>query len=102
MFRSGTKLETFYNLLVKEIKETEHGNPGDVNLFVENRKDVVEISQTFLRKSSFYRSYVTRTIAETILGILMLVWLCLFGLDEVMEVHSLKSSGNYRVVLDRD
>ena len=80
------KLDTFYNLLVKEMNE-KSSNPGDASVFVENRKDVIEISQTFLNKSDFYRSYVIRTIMEVVLALLMLAWLCWYGFQETLQVH---------------
>ena len=48
------KLDTFYNLLVKEMNDkSNNANPGDACVFEENRKDVIEISQTFLMKTDF-------------------------------------------------
>ena len=80
------KLDTFYNLLVKELKTNDSSSPTETCVFVENRKDVIEISQTFHGKSDFFRSYVLRTIMEVILGSLMLTWLCVYGLQETLEV----------------
>ena len=82
------KLDTFYNLLVKEMNErSSTANPGDACVFVENRKDVIEISQTFLKKTDFYRSYVARTVMEVVLATIMLTWLCVYGLPETLEVQ---------------
>ena len=86
VFKAGMKLDTFYNLLVKELKTNDSSSPTETCVFVENRKDVIEISQTFHGKSDFFRSYVLRTIMEVILGSLMLTWLCVYGLQETLEV----------------
>merc|ERR1739848_395211 len=85
IFRAGMKLDTFYNLLVKEMNDKSDANPGDACVFVENRKDVIEISQTFLKKTDFYRSYVARTVMEAVLALIMLSWLCVYGLEETLE-----------------
>jgi len=85
VFKAGMKLEVFYNLLVKDLKTNESANPAETCIFVENRRDVIEISQTFHGKSDFFRSYVLRTIMEVVLGLLMLAWLCVYGLQETLE-----------------
>ena len=87
VFKAGMKLEVFYNLLVKDLKTNESANPAETCVFVENRRDVIEISQTFHGKSDFFRSYVLRTIMEVVLGLLMLAWLCVYGLQETLEVR---------------
>jgi hypothetical protein len=61
-------------------------NPGDACIFVENRKEVIEISQSFLKKSAFYRSYVVRAVMELVTGLILLSWLSLYGLQETLEV----------------
>ena len=87
------KLETFYNLLVKELKTND--SPSETCVFVENRNDVIQISQTFHGKSDFFRSYVMRTIMEVVLGLLMLTWLCVYGLQETLEVSNKIRMINY-------
>ena len=87
------KLETFYNLLVKELKTND--SPSETCVFVENRRDVIQISQTFHGKSDFFRSYVMRTIMEVVLGLLMLTWLCVYGLQETLEVNNKIRMINY-------
>ena len=61
-------------------------NPGDARGFIENRKAVIEISQAFLKKADFYRSYVARAVVELALALLVLSWLCVYGLHETLEV----------------
>ena len=94
------KLEAFYNLLVKDLKTNESANPAETCVFVENRRDVIEISQTFHGKSDFFRSYVLRTIMEVVLGLLMLAWLCVYGLQETLEVRfkGVESKSNFIIL----
>ena len=68
------------------VENSDNNNPGDVSVFVENRKDVIEISQSFLKKSAFYRSYVIRAVMELVTGLLLLTWLLVYGLQETLEV----------------
>ena len=94
------KLEVFYNLLVKDLKTNDSDNPAETCVFVENRRDVIEISQTFHGKSDFFRSYVLRTIMEVVLGFLMLAWLCVYGLQETLEVRfeGVESKSNFIIL----
>ena len=49
--KSNVKMESFYNLLVKEVTEEETANTKNtVSIFMENRKDVIKLSQQFLIK----------------------------------------------------
>ena len=92
------KLETFYNLLVKEITEsggvTAADEPGQSG-FMENRKDVLELSQKFRDKTNFFFSYVFRSILEILLAAILLVFLCVAGLPTVLDVSLLKSLIQY-------
>ena len=87
------KLETFYNLLVKEITEsggvTASNKPGEGSLFIENRKDVLELSQKFRGKTNFFFSYVCRTVLEIVLAVALLAYLCVVGLPTVLDVSIL-------------
>ena len=88
------KLDKFYNLLVKEMnEESENANSGDDCIFVENRRDVIEISQSFLKKATFYWSYVARAVVELTLALIVLSWLCVYGLPETIEVSFKKWGG---------
>ena len=85
------KLETFYNLLVKEFTVSEGGKlgapeEGNISNFIENRKDVLELSQKFLNKTNFYTSYLLRTILELILALILLAGLCGYGIPTFIEV----------------
>ena len=86
VFKVGMKLEVFYDLLVKELNTNETNNPADTLIFVEKRKKVIEISQTFHGKSDFFHSCVWRTVIDHISDLLMLSWLCINALRETLEV----------------
>ena len=85
------KLESFYNSLVKEITASEGVTAGDsgeksISTYMENRKEVLELSQKFLSKTNFYNSYVSRTIMEIILAVGLLVYLGVAGIPTVLAV----------------
>ena len=84
------RLEVFYNLLVKEITEgggvTASDKPEQASGFMENRKDVLELSQKFSGKTNFFFSYVLRSILEILLAAGLLVFLCIVGLPTVLDV----------------
>ena len=73
-------------------EESENANSGDDCIFVENRRDVIEISQSFLKKATFYWSYAARAVVELTLALIVLSWLCVYGLPETIEV-SFKNTG---------
>ena len=69
-FNSGMKLESFYELLVKE--NLGHDNLEDMpdclddvtDGQLENNKTVLEISHSFADGSRYYKSYLARTISK--------------------------------------
>lgn len=93
-FNAGIKLDAFYNLLVKECMSSDEASSLDRNTgehmastFIENRKDVLELSQKFLNKTNFYSSYLSRTILDVIVSVGMLVYLGYVGLPVVLSVR---------------
>ena len=90
IFKANMRLEVFYNLLVKEITEgggiTASDKPEQASGFMENRKDVLELSQKFSGKTNFFFSYVFRSILEILLAAGLLVFLCIVGLSTVLDV----------------
>ena len=80
------KLTAFYNLLVKEITEDKKSDEKHVSYFMENRKDVIELSQKFLDKSNFFASYVTRTLFEMVIALALLAVLIAYGIPVFLEV----------------
>ena len=83
------KLTAFYNLLVKEITEDKKSDEKHVSYFMENRKDVIELSQKFLNKSNFFASYVTRTLFEMVIALALLAVLIAYGIPVFLEVINL-------------
>ena len=83
------KLTAFYNLLVKEITEDKKSDEKQVSYFMENRKDVIELSQKFLNKSNFFASYVTRTLFEMVIALALLAVLIAYGIPVFLEVINL-------------
>ena len=81
------KLTTFYNLMVKEVAESEGVQDKE-----ENRKDVLELSQQFLARNNFYASYVGRTIMELILSIGLLIIIGVLGIPSVLQVTNARIS----------
>ena len=111
------KLESFYNLLVKEITTDigngksddavieDDGNQSSeiptienetaatavdniVSIEIENRKDVIEIAQKFLNKTNFYTSYLIRAILDLLIGIGAITWLYDDGISVTSKVRS--------------
>ena len=99
IFKANMRLEVFYNLLVKEITEgggiTASDKPEQASGFMENRKDVLELSQKFSGKTNFFFSYVFRSILEILLAAGLLVFLCIVGLPTVLDVSISDISINY-------
>ena len=90
IFKSGLKLDMFYNLVVKDTLESEDqatanaqlasaGSCNDLVGDLENSKTAIEVSQTFQQDSWYMFSYITRTILELALAIGLLVWILLLG-----------------------
>ena len=89
------KLDAFYNLLVKEFissesKKSAKNKGGSVSSFLENRKDVLAISEQFRHKANFYRAYLSRTILETIVAVALLKYLVYVGLPILSDVRFIK------------
>ena len=83
IFKAGMKLESFYNLVVRDVTSSGDGTAD----FVENRKDIIELSQSFRNKSNFYYSYVFRTVMEVAISVVFLAVLIVFGIPETLAVR---------------
>ena len=81
------KLESFYNLLVEQFVDETVGTEesGTVSIFMENRKDVIEMSQRFLQKNYFYWSYFIRQIVEMVLALVLIWYFCGYGIPVTLE-----------------
>ena len=82
----------FYNLLVKEPEPGPENNTTSID--VQDRKDVIEVSNRFRTSQNFYNSYLTRAILEFLVSGLLLVWLGVSGLPDIMKVNVSKSIRN--------
>lgn len=112
IFKAGLKLDTFYNLLVKEALENDalmtssstskESNPSPnsmpsgggpnmttttsiIPLDLENTKMAVEVSYSFKNSSSYFYSYLIRTLSETGVAAALLVWLVILGLPAIRK-----------------
>ena len=84
---SGLRLESFYNLMVKDVIATEE-NPEDNKMptFMEKRRAVIELSQKFTQGNTYYTAYLRKSILTLILAIGLLVYLFARGLSVSYEV----------------
>ena len=78
MFKAGLKLDTFYNVLVKDMLEPsgvaqQEKKDTDPEVELENTKTAIEIKHSFLNTwSNFFLSYLIRTLCEFIVaGVLL-------------------------------
>ena len=80
-FKAGDKLEKFYNLLVKEkvlgVADPEEDMAHDV---VDGGVDAVELRYSFKHSQSYFYSYLGRTILETTVASILLVYMVFRGL----------------------
>ena len=84
-------IQAFYDLLVRDILTSPNFKPELTekdykSSFIENRRDVLEISQMFKNKSNFFSCYLFVTWLETILSLALLYYLCYVGLPIVLAV----------------
>ncbi len=84
IFKAGLKLNTFYNLLVKQgdgggEREQSAAQLSDYT-DVEHSKTALEVSQSFEGSRSYFLSYLLRTVVEFVLAGVLFGWLLLNGL----------------------
>jgi hypothetical protein len=91
MFKAGLKLDAFYNLLISEsllegTVTTSKGNQTTTK-FVDvcDSKLVFEVAQSFSQSSSYFYSYLIRTLAEFFVAVCLLVWLLISGLPTIQN-----------------
>lgn len=92
MFKAGLKLDTFYNLLVKESLECttpvgEVTSDGVTEAIddLENSKIALEVSHSFSRGSNYFLSYLLRTLCEFIVATGLLGWLIWRGFPSIQK-----------------
>ena len=88
IFKAGMKLDMFYNLLVKEPEAGQENNTTSID--VQDRKDVIEVSNRFRTSQNFYNSYLTRAILEFLISGVMLAWLGARGFPVIIKVSVLQ------------
>ena len=86
-FNTGLKLDTFYNLLVKEEpnKEGEVKKDVDENIDTEDTRGAIEVSHSFMSSSNYFLSYIVRTISEFVVAAALLIWLIVKGLPSIQR-----------------
>ena len=83
-FKTGMKLDTFYNLLVKEDeKKDESERANHVVLDLEDSRSAIEVSHSFSDKSNYFLSYVVRTVAEFMVSVALFTWLAYSGVQGI-------------------
>eukprot|EP00095_Tigriopus_kingsejongensis_P004020 maker-scaffold5_size1054832-snap-gene-1.15 protein:Tk04020 transcript:maker-scaffold5_size1054832-snap-gene-1.15-mRNA-1 annotation:"leucine-rich repeat-containing protein 8e" len=91
MFKAGLKLDTFYNLLVKESLEstTPIGGFRDSDNLemseLENSKAALEVSHSFNQSSNYFLSYLLRTLIEFLAASFLLAWLIWRGFPSIQK-----------------
>ena len=98
IFQAGSKLQKFYNLLVRDLLMSNDFVPkltekGFASSFIENRKNVLEVSQMFKNQSSFFSCYLFVTLWETIISSLLLYYLGCVGFPIVLSVSIKQLTG---------
>ena len=95
VFQAGNKLEKFYSLLVKEkvlgSPDPEEGAAHDV---VDGGVEAIELRYSFKHSSSYFWSYLTRTMMETMVACILLGYMVVRGVpilqhseDILCDVH---------------
>ena len=84
--KAGLKLDSFYNLLVKECISTEQSGGNNCPSFEENRKDIIELSVTCTQHTSFYSAYLRKTIVGLVFDLGLIAYCCVRGLPLLYKV----------------
>ena len=89
-FEAGSKLEKFYNLLVREnvldVKKTTECVFTSAHDVIDGGREAIELRQSFRGTKSYFFSYLLRTIMEIFVASVLLVYMFWHGLP-VLE-HS--------------
>ena len=84
--KSGLKLDSFYNLLVKECISTDQFGGKMGPTFIEKRKDIIELSQTCTQNTSFYAAYRRKTLVGLVFDLGLLAYCCVRGVPILYKV----------------
>jgi len=86
IFKAGLKMERFYKLLLREniLVKDEDGKITDVaEDFTDGGREAIEVRQSFRRSSTYFMSYLGRTILEIIIAIGLIAWMSATGFAEI-------------------
>jgi len=86
MFKAGLKMERFYKLLVREniLVKDDGGNITEVaEDFTDGGREAIEVRQSFRKSSTYFMSYLIRTILEIIIAGGLIAWMSVKGFPEI-------------------
>ena len=78
-------MDNFYNLLVKD---TDNKPGHDLHLDLDGSRHAIEICNRFSKKSNYWMSYLSRTIAELLVALVLLGWVTSYGLPHIADLNS--------------
>ena len=85
-------MDAFYNLLVRESLLDDSLNENNLTknkpqfIGIEDTKLVFEVAQSFYKSSSYFFSYLIRTLSQFTIATLLLVWLLITGIP-IIQVN---------------
>ena len=86
IFKAGHKLESFYELVVKDILDDEdEDNEKNKEAEQSNAKTTVELTQSFSDGANFYYSYLLRTSLEILTALYLFQWLLFHGIPSLSK-----------------
>jgi len=87
IFKSNIQVDGFYSLLLTAKRlDTEEGS-GEMRM--EDTIHTVEVRQSFKNHSTFFKSYLVRTVFECLCSLLIAGYLALSGISELMNWNNL-------------
>ena len=101
--KAGLKLDAFYNILIREslldgaVATSTNDNNKTVTkaqfMGIEDTKLVFEVAQSFNNSSSYFFSYLIRTLSEFTIASLLLAWLIIEGLPTIEVIKPTVKKG---------
>jgi len=82
-FKTGMRLDTFYNILVKENAKDDENNKDKLELDTEDSRSAIEVSHSFNNSSHYHLSYVLRTVGELVVACALFAWLGFRGVPSI-------------------
>ena len=97
-------MDAFYNLLVREslLDDSEATSTNEKHqtvtktqfVGIEDTKLVFEVAQSFHKSSSYFFSYLIRTLSQFTIASLLLVWLLITGIP-IIQVNTTSTSNKF-------